>query len=294
MEEIKIKKIRNFALASIIIKFIDILVTIGLIAWFIIFNKQIKNLSWYEYDLESANKIWYAFAISIPLQWFFVSILLFVPNAIFAYRKLNSETVGILCIIGIFVPVVGLVGAFLFYFYDKNAYGNEKFETKINRQKATIWHERSPQGNRENQEDNIMGEDNKSEYTIDNNENYYDNVSNETKTGGINMATNQRYSKMGKILLSILILQLICFVIDAFFRFTINPRFLNLENLRYLTAIMQVVVFGLTIAFLAKSNKVNEIKTERLLVLIFFVIQVSYELVCSLPALIKLLKKMEA
>ena len=143
MEEIKIKKIRNFALASIIIKFIDILVTIGLIGWFIIFNKQIKNPRWYEYDLESANRIWYAFAVSIPLQWFFVSILLFVPNAIFAYRKLNSETVGVLCIIGIFAPVVGLVGAFLFYFYDKRACGNEKFETKINRQKTTIWHERS-------------------------------------------------------------------------------------------------------------------------------------------------------
>lgn len=292
MEEIKIKKIRNFALASIIIKFIDILVTIGLIAWFIIFNKQIKNPIWYEYDLESANRIWYAFAVSIPLQWFFVSILLFVPNAIFAYRKLNSETVGVLCIIGIFAPVVGLVGAFLFYFYDKRACGNEKFETKINRQKATIWHERSTQWNRENQESNINDDDNKSEYTIDNNENYYDNVSSETKTGG-NMATNQRYSKIGKIVLSILILQLICFVIDAFFRFTINPRFLNLENLRYLTAIMQVVVFGLTIAFLVKSNKVNEIKTERLLVLIFFVLQVSYELVCSLPALIKLLKKID-
>ena len=294
MEEIKIKKIRNFALASIIIKFIDILVTIGLIAWFIIFNKQIKNLSWYEYDLESANRIWYAFAVSIPLQWFFVSILLFVPNAIFAYRKLNSETVGVLCIIGMFAPVVGLVGAFLFYFYDKRACGNEKFETKINRQKTTIWHERSFQSNRENQEANIMDEDNKSEYTINNNENYYDNVSNETKTGGINMATNQRYSKIGKIVLSILILQLICFVIDVFFRFTINPRFLNLENLRYLTAIMQVVVFGLTIAFLTKSNKVNEIKTERLLVLIFFVLQVSYELVCSLPVIsIKLLKKID-
>lgn len=292
MEEIKIKKIRNFALASIIIKFIDILVTIGLIVWFIIFNKQIKNLSWYEYDLESANKIWYAFAIGIPLQWFFVSILLFVPNAIFAYRKLNSQ-VGILCIIGIFVPIVGLVGAFLFYFYDRKAIGNEKFETKINRQKTAIWHERSFQSNRENQEANIMDENNKSEYTIDNNENYYDNVSNETKTGGINMATNQRYSKIGKIVLSILILQLICFVIDVFFRFTINPEFLNLERLRYLTAIMQVVVFGLTIAFLVKSNKVNEIKTERLLVLIFFVIQVSYELVCSLPALIKLLKKID-
>lgn len=293
MEEIKIKKIRNFALASIIIKFIDILVTIGLIAWFIIFNKQIKNLSWYEYDLESANRIWYAFAVSIPLQWFFVSILLFVPNAIFAYRKLNSETVGVLCIIGIFAPVVGLVGAFLFYFYDKRACGNEKFETKINRQKATIWHERSSQWNRENQESNINDDDNKSEYTIDNNENYYNNVSSETKTGG-NMATNQRYSKIGKIVLSILILQLICFVIDVFFRFTINPRFLNLENLRYLTAIMQVVVFGLTIAFLAKSNKVNEIKTERLLVLIFFVLQASYELVCSLPIIsIKLLKKID-
>lgn len=138
-----------------------------------------------------------------------------------------------------------------------------------------------------------MDEDNKSEYTIDNNENYYDNVSSETKTRGINMVTNQRYSKIGKIVLSILILQLICFVIDVFFRFTINPQFLNLERLRYLTAIMQVVVFGLTIAFLAKSNKVNEIKTERLLVLIFFVIQVSYELVCSLPALIKLLKKID-
>ena len=293
MEEIKIKKIRNFALASIIIKFIDILVTIGLIAWFIIFNKQIKNLSGYDYDLESANRIWYAFAVSIPLQWFFVSILLFVPNAIFAYRKLNSETVGVLCIIGIFVPVVGLVGAFLFYFYDKRACGNEKFETKINRQKATIWHERSSQWNRENQESNINDDDNKSEYTIDNNENYYNNVSSETKTGG-NMATNQRYSKIGKIVLSILILQLICFVIDVFFRFTINPRFLNLENLRYLTAIMQVVVFGLTIAFLAKSNKMNEIKTERLLVLIFFVLQVSYELVCSLPIIsIKLLKKID-
>lgn len=293
MEEIKIKKIRNFALASIIIKFIDILVTIGLIAWFIIFNKQIKNPIWYEYDLESANRIWYAFAVSIPLQWFFVSILLFVPNAIFAYRKLNSETVGVLCIIGIFVPVVGLVGAFLFYFYDKRACGNEKFETKINRQKATIWHERSSRWNRENQESNINDDDNKSEYTIDNNENYYDNVSSETKTGG-NMATNQRYSKIGKIVLSILILQLICFVIDVFFRFTINPRFLNLENLRYLTAIMQVVVFGLTIAFLVKSNKVNEIKTERLLVLIFFVLQVSYELVCSLPIIsIKLLKKID-
>ena len=293
MEEIKIKKIRNFALASIIIKFIDILVTIGLIGWFIIFNKQIKNLGWYEYDLESANRIWYAFAVSIPLQWFFVSILLFVPNAIFAYRKLNSETVGVLCIIGIFAPVVGLVGAFLFYFYDKRACGNEKFETKINRQKATIWHERSSQWNRENQESNINDDDNKSEYTIDNNENYYNNVSSETKTGG-NMATNQRYSKIGKIVLSILILQLICFVIDVFFRFTINPRFLNLENLRYLTAIMQVVVFGLTIAFLAKSNKMNEIKTERLLVLIFFVLQVSYELVCSLPIIsIKLLKKID-
>lgn len=293
MEEIKIKKIRNFALASIIIKFIDILVTIGLIAWFIIFNKQIKNLSGYEYDLESANRIWYAFAVSIPLQWFFVSILLFVPNAIFAYRKLNSETVGVLCIIGIFAPVVGLVGAFLFYFYDKRACGNEKFETKINRQKATIWHEKSSQWNRENQKSNINDDDNKSEYTIDNNENYYNNVSSETKTGG-NMATNQRYSKIGKIVLSILILQLICFVIDVFFRFTINPRFLNLENLRYLTAIMQVVVFGLTIAFLAKSNKMNEIKTERLLVLIFFVLQVSYELVCSLPIIsIKLLKKID-
>ena len=293
MEEIKIKKIRNFALASIIIKFIDILVTIGLIAWFIIFNKQIKNLGSYEYDLESANRIWYAFAVSIPLQWFFVSILLFVPNAIFAYRKLNSETVGVLCIIGIFAPVVGLVGAFLFYFYDKRACENEKFETKINRQKATIWHERSSQWNRENQESNINDDDNKSEYTIDNNENYYNNVSSEIKTGG-NMATNQRYSKIGKIVLSILILQLICFVIDVFFRFTINPRFLNLENLRYLTAIMQVVVFGLTIAFLAKSNKVNETKTERLLVLIFFVLQVSYELVCSLPGLIKLLKKIDS
>lgn len=293
MEEIKIKKIRNFALASIIIKFIDILVTIGLIAWFIIFNKQIKNLSGYEYDLELANRVWYAFAVSIPLQWFFVSILLFVPNAIFAYRKLNSETVGVLCIIGIFAPVVGLVGAFLFYFYDKRACRNEKFETKINRQKATIWHERSSQWNRENQESNINDDDNKSEYTIDNNENYYNNVSSETKTGG-NMATNQRYSKIGKIVLSILILQLICFVIDVFFRFTINPRFLNLENLRYLTAIMQVVVFGLTIAFLAKSNKVNEIKTERLLVLIFFVLQASYELVCSLPIIsIKLLKKID-
>ena len=293
MEEIKIKKIRNFALASIIIKFIDILVTIGLIAWFIIFNKQIKNLGSYEYDLESANRIWYAFAVSIPLQWFFVSILLFVPNAIFAYRKLNSETVGVLCIIGIFAPVVGLVGAFLFYFYDKRACENEKFETKINRQKATIWHERSSQWNRENQESNINDDDNKSEYTIDNNENYYNNVSSEIKTGG-NMATNQRYSKIGKIVLSILILQLICFVIDVFFRFTINPRFLNLENLRYLTAIMQVVVFGLTIAFLAKSNKVNETKTERLLVLIFFVLQVSYELVCSLPIIsIKLLKKID-
>ena len=133
MEEIKIKKIRNFALASIIIKFIDILVTIGLIA----FNKQIKNLSGYEYDLESANRIWYAFAISIPLQWFFVSILLFVPNAFFAYRKLNSQ-VGILCTIGIFVPIVGLVGAFLFYFYDKKAYENEKFENKINKLKQFL------------------------------------------------------------------------------------------------------------------------------------------------------------
>ena len=57
---------------------------------------------------------------------------------------------------------------------------------------------------------------------------------------------------------------------------------------------MQVVVFGLTIAFLTKSNKVNEIKTERLLVLIFFVLQVSYELVCSLPIIsIKLLKKID-
>jgi hypothetical protein len=83
-------------------------------------------------------------------------------------------------------------------------------------------------------------------------------------------------------------------VIDVFFRYTINSYFLNLENLRYLTIIMQVVVFGLTIAFLAKSNKVNEIKIERLLVLIFFAIQVSYELVCSLPELIKLLKKIDS
>lgn len=243
MEEIKIKKIRNFALASIIIKFIDILVTIGLIVWFITFNKEIKNKGGYEYDLDWWNRNWYAFVIGIPFQWFIVSILLFVPNAIFAYRKLNYEKFGILFIIGIFVPIVGLVGAFLFYFYKEKTDSNEKFETK---------------------------------------------------TGGINVATNQRYSKIGKIVLSILILQLICFVIDVFFRFTINPRFLNLENLRYLTAIMQVVVFRITIAFLTKSNKVNEIKTERLLVLIFFVIQVSYELVCSLPALIKLLKKIDS
>ena len=135
---------------------------------------------------------------------------------------------------------------------------------------------------------------NKNEYTINNNQNYYDNVSSKTKTEGANLATNQRYSKIGKIVLSILILQLICFVIDVFFRYTINSYFLNLENLRYLTIIMQVVVFGLTIAFLAKSNKVNEIKIERLLVLIFFAIQVSYELVCSLPELIKLLKKIDS
>ena len=156
-----------------------------------------------------------------------------------------------------------------------------------------IWHEPSFQWNRENQEANIT-DDNKSEYTINNNENYYDNVSSKTKTEGVNLDTNQRYSKVGKIVLSILILQLICFVIDVFFRYTINSHFLNLENLRYLTIIIQVVVFGLTIAFLVKSNKVNEIKTERLLVLIFFVIQVSYELVCSLPALIKLLKKIDS
>lgn len=43
MEEIKIKKIRNFSLASIIIKFISIIVTIGLIVWFITLNKEIKN-----------------------------------------------------------------------------------------------------------------------------------------------------------------------------------------------------------------------------------------------------------
>ena len=292
-KDIKIKGIYGFVLSSIIIKFISIIVTIGLIVWFITLNKEIKNKGWHEYDLDSWNKTWYVFVIGIPFQWFIISILLFVPNAIFAYRKLNYEKFGILFIIGMFVPIVGLVGAFLFYFYDKKAYENEKFENKINRQKTTIWHERSFRWNKENQEVDIT-DDNKSEYTIDNNENYYDNVSNETKTGGINMPTNQRYSKIGKIVLSILILQLICFVIDVFFRYTINPRFLNLENLRYLTAIMQVVVFGLTIAFLTKSNKVNEIKTERLLVLIFFVIQVSYELVCSLPALIKLLKKIDS
>ncbi len=159
--------------------------------------------------------------------------------------------------------------------------------------KDTIWHEQSFQRNIENQEANIT-DDNKSEYTINNNENYYDNVSSKTKTEGENLDTNQRYSKIGKIVLSILILQLMCFVIDVFFRYTINSYFLNLENLRYLTIIIQVVVFGLTIAFLAKSNKVNEIKTERLLVLIFFVIQVLYELVCSLPTLIKLLKKIDS
>ena len=284
MEEIKIKKIRNFSLASIIIKFISIIVTIGLIVWFITLNKEIKNKGWYEYDLDSWNKNWYAFVIGIPFQWFIVSILLFVPNAIFAYRKLNYEKFGILFIIGIFVPIVGLVGAFLFYFYDEKTDGNEKFETKMNRHKDTIWHEQSFRWNRENQEANII-DDNKNEYTINNNQNYYDNVSSKTKTEGANLATNQRYSKIGKIVLSILILQLICFVIDVF---------LNLENLRYLTIIMQVVVFGLTIAFLAKSNKVNEIKIERLLVLIFFAIQVSYELVCSLPELIKLLKKIDS
>ena len=293
MEEIKIKKIRNFSLASIIIKFISIIVTIGLIVWFITLNKEIKNKGWYEYDLDSWNKNWYAFVIGIPFQWFIVSILLFVPNAIFAYRKLNYEKFGILFIIGIFVPIVGLVGAFLFYFYDEKTDGNEKFETKMNRHKDTIWHEQSFRWNRENQEANII-DDNKNEYTINNNQNYYDNVSSKTKTEGANLATNQRYSKIGKIVLSILILQLICFAIDVFFRYTINSYFLNLENLRYLTIIMQVVVFGLTIAFLAKSNKVNEIKIERLLVLIFFVIQVSYELVCSLPALIKLLKKIDS
>ena len=281
MEEIKIKKIRNFSLASIIIKFISIIVTIGLIVWFITLNKEIKNKGWYEYDLDSWNKNWYAFVIGIPFQWFIVSILLFVPNAIFAYRKLNYEKFGILFIIGIFVPIVGLVGAFLFYFYDEKTDGNEKFETKMNRHKDTIWHEQSFRWNRENQEANII-DDNKNEYTINN------------KTEGANLATNQRYSKIGKIVLSILILQLICFVIDVFFRYTINSYFLNLENLRYLTIIMQVVVFGLTIAFLAKSNKVNEIKIERLLVLIFFAIQVSYELVCSLPELIKLLKKIDS
>lgn len=293
MEEIKIKKIRNFVLSSIIIKFTNIIVTIGLIAWFIILNKEIKNKGWYEYDLDWWNRNWYAFVIGIPFQWFIVSILLFVPNAIFAYRKLNYEKFGILFIIGIFVPIVGLVGAFLFYFYEEKTDSNEKFETKMNRNKDTIWHEPSFQWNRENQEANIT-DDNKSEYTINNNENYYDNVSSKTKTEGVNLDTNQRYSKIGKIVLSILILQLICFVIDVFFRYTINSYFLNLENLRYLTIIIQVVVFGLTIAFLVKSNKVNEIKTERLLVLIFFVIQVSYELVCSLPALIKLLKKIDS
>ena len=163
----------------------------------------------------------------------------------------------------------------------------------MNRHKDTIWHEQSFRWNRENQEANII-DDNKNEYTINNNQNYYDNVSSKTKTEGANLATNQRYSKIGKIVLSILILQLICFVIDVFFRYTINSYFLNLENLRYLTIIMQVVVFGLTIAFLAKSNRVNEIKIERLLVLIFFAIQVSYELVCSLPELIKLLKKIDS
>ena len=293
MEEIKIKKIRNFVLSSIIIKFTNIIVTIGLIVWFIILNKEIKNKGWYEYDLDWWNRNWYAFVIGIPFQWFIVSILLFVPNAIFAYRKLNYEKFGILFIIGIFVPIVGLVGAFLFYFYEEKTDSNEKFETKMNRNKDTIWHEPSFQWNRENQEANITN-DNKSEYTINNNENYYDNVSSKTKTEGVNLDTNQRYSKIGKIVLSILILQLICFVIDVFFRYTINSHFLNLENLRYLTIIIQVVVFGLTIAFLVKSNKVNEIKTERLLVLIFFVIQVSYELVCSLPALIKLLKKIDS
>ena len=293
MEEIKIKKIRNFVLSSIIIKFTNIIVTIGLIVWFIILNKEIKNKGWYEYDLDWWNRNWYAFVIGIPFQWFIVSILLFVPNAIFAYRKLNYEKFGILFIIGIFVPIVGLVGAFLFYFYEEKIDSNEKFEIKMNRNKDTIWHEPSFQWNRENQEANIT-DDNKSEYTINNNENYYDNVSSKTKTEGVNLDTNQRYSKIGKIVLSILILQLICFVIDVFFRYTINSHFLNLENLRYLTIIIQVVVFGLTIAFLVKSNKVNEIKTERLLVLIFFVIQVSYELVCSLPALIKLLKKIDS
>lgn len=293
MEEIKIKKIRNFVLSSIIIKFTNIIVTIGLIVWFIILNKEIKNKGWYEYDLDWWNRNWYAFVIGIPFQWFIVSILLFVPNAIFAYRKLNYEKFGILFIIGIFVPIVGLVGAFLFYFYEEKTDSNEKFETKMNRNKDTIWHEPSFQWNRENQEANIT-DDNKSEYTINNNENYYDNVSSKTKTEGVNLDTNQTYSKIGKIVLSILILQLICFVIDVFFRYTINSHFLNLENLRYLTIIIQVVVFGLTIAFLVKSNKVNEIKTERLLVLIFFVIQVSYELVCSLPSLIKLLKKIDS
>jgi len=63
MEEIKIKKIRNFSLASIIIKFISIIVTIGLIVWFITLNKEIKNKGWYEYDLDSWNKNWYSFSM---------------------------------------------------------------------------------------------------------------------------------------------------------------------------------------------------------------------------------------
>lgn len=282
MNNIKFKRKYRFALASIILELISLVIAIVLIVLNLIIYIKWHN-GWFFEDYEKLKKLW---VIAI-IQLFFVYIVCCIVNII-NNTKLEDKSVMALCILGVFIPVLGLIGAFILYFKLKKVtkLNNVVDQNNVEMNQSILFVQ-----NNSNDSDKNYELKTENEYSKKYNENIND-ISIQTMKknidSGVKIKTEDKisikYKLINNVVISILVLQLILFVINIF-RYTINNYDLNSKKLEYffnvlpyLNFIITIPIFVMTIYFLVISKKIDHLKKERISIVIFFSIFQTYNI----------------
>lgn len=283
MNDIKFKRKCQFALASIILELISLVIAIVLIALNLIAYMKWYNGSWNFGDYEKFENFW----VIAVIQLFFVYIVFCISNII-NNIELKGKSVMVLFILGIFIPVLGLIGVFVFYFKLKKV---TKLNNVVDQNNVEMNQSILSVQNNSNDSDKNYGLNTENEYSKKYNENINDifNSNNAKKHWGNKNETEDKisikYKQINNVVISILVLQLILLVINIFSWYTINNYDLNskkLENffnvLWYLNFIINIPIFVMTIYFLAISKKLDHLKKEWISIIIFFSIFQTYNI----------------
>lgn len=289
MNNIKFKRKYRFALASIILELISLAIAIVLIVLNLIIYTKWHNGSWFFEDYEKLEKLW----VIAVIQLFFVYIVCCIVNII-NNTKLEGKSVMVLCILGAFIPVLGLIGAFVLYFKLKKVtkLNNVVDQNNVEMNQSILFVQ-----NNSNDSDKNYELKTENEYSKKYNENindvsiqrYFNSNNEKTIDSGnkneIEDKNSIKYKLINNVVISILVLQLILLVINIFSWYTINNYDLNSKKLEYffnvlpyLNFIITIPIFVMTIYFLVISKKIDHLKKEWISIIIFFSIFQTYNI----------------